>query len=99
MLKKLNSVQPLKRKRSLEIDLSTEEISDSDDIESSTRAGHQTVNQSFFSPKPTVNQEIIDMLPRTQKSEELYRSHWMYDVDIGGQAALFDSLSALLQYF
>ena len=75
-----------------------EETSDSDDSESSTTAGHdQTVDQNSL-PKPTIIQEIIDLLACVEKSEELYRSHWIYGVDTGGQAAFIDIAPALLRY-
>ena len=71
------------------LDKSVDQMSDSDDLESSTRAGHdQTVDQSSSS-KPTITQEIIDLLSHVQTSEELYQSHWIYGVDTGGQAAFF----------
>ena len=75
-----------------------EETSDSDDSESSTTAGHdQTVDQNSL-PKPTIIQEIIDLLACVEKSEELYRSHWIYGVDTGGQAAFIDIAPTLLRY-
>ena len=75
-----------------------EETSDSDNSESSTTVGHdQTVDQNSL-PKPTIIQEIIDLLPHVKKSEEFYRSHWIYGVDTGGQAAFIDIAPALLRY-
>ena len=75
-----------------------EETSDSDDSESSTTAGHdQTVDQNSL-PKPTIIQEIIDLLACVEKSEELYQSHWIYGVDTGGQAAFIDIAPTLLRY-
>ena len=65
-----------------------EETSDSDDSESSTTTGHD----------PFITQEIVDLLPHVEKSEELYRSHWIYGVDTGGQAAFIDIAPALLRY-
>ena len=95
-----HSVRPHKPKESLEesVDHPTEETSDSDDFESSTIAGHQTVDQSSSFSKPTVTQEIIKLLPHAQKSEELYQSHWIYGVDTGGQAAFLDIAPILLRY-
>ena len=95
-----HSIRPHKPKKSLEesIDHSTEETSDSDNFESSTIAGHQTVDQSFSFPKPAVIQEIIKLLPQVQRSEELYQSHWIYGVDTGGQAAFLDIAPILLRY-
>ena len=75
-----------------------EETSDSDNSESSTTAGHdQTVDQNSL-PEPTIIQEIIDLLACVEKSEELYRSHWIYGVDTGGQAAFIDIAPTLLRY-
>ena len=46
-----------------------EQTSDSEDSESLTTAGHdQTVDQSSL-VKPTITQEIIDLLPHVEKSE------------------------------
>ena len=75
-----------------------EETSDSNDSKSSTTAGHdQTVDQNSL-PKPTIIQEIVDLLACVEKSEELYRSHWIYGVDTGGQAAFIDIAPTLLRY-
>ena len=71
------------------VDHSTEETSDGDNFKSSTTAGHQMVDQSTSFPKPTVTQEIVDLLSHVEKSEELYQSHWIYGVDTGGQTAHF----------
>ena len=64
------------------------ETSDSDNSESSTRAGYD----------PIIPQEIVDRLPGAEKSEELYQSHWIYGVDTGGQDAFIDIAPALLRY-
>ena len=95
-----HSIRPIKPKESLEesVDHPTEETSDSNDFESSTIAGHQTVDQSSSFSKPTVTQEIIKLLPHAQKSEELYQSHWIYGVDTGGQSAFLDIAPILLRY-
>ena len=65
-----------------------EETSDSDDSESSTTTGHD----------PIITQEIVDLLPHVEKSEELYQSHWIYGVDTGGQAVFIDIAPTLLRY-
>ena len=65
-----------------------EKTSDSDDSESLTTVGHD----------PIIIQEIVDLLSRVEKSEELYQSHWIYGVDTGGQAAFIDIAPALLRY-
>ena len=64
-----------------------EETSDSNDSESSTTTGHD----------PTVTQEIVDLLSHVEKSEELYKAHWIYGVDTGGQAAFIDIAPILLR--
>ena len=75
-----------------------DETLDSDISDSSTTAGHdQTVDQNGLS-KPTIIQKIIDLLTHVEKSEELYRSHWIYGVDTGGQAAFIDIAPTLLRY-
>ena len=45
-----------------------------------------------------VSQEIIDLLPRVRNSKELYKAHWIYGVDTGGQAAFLDVAPILLRY-
>ena len=75
-----------------------EEIFNSDDSESTTTTGHdKTIDQSSLL-KPTITQEIIDLLASVEKSEELYQTHWIYGVDTGGQAAFVDIAPALLRY-
>ena len=75
-----------------------EETLDSDISDSSTTAGHdQTVDQNGLS-KPTIIQKIIDLLTHVEKSEEFYRSHWIYGVDTGGQVAFIDIAPTLLRY-
>ena len=76
-----------------------EETTDSSDSELLiVKVCDQTVDQSSSFPEYTVTQEIIELLPHAQKSEELYRSHWIYCVDTGGQAAFLDIAPALLRY-
>ena len=58
----------------------------------------QTIDQSSLL-KATITQKIIDLLPHLEKSEELYRSHWIYGVDTGGQAAFIDIAPILLRYY
>ena len=48
--------------------------------------------------KSDVSQEIIDLLPHVQNSKELYKAHWIYGVDTGGQAAFLDIAPILLRY-
>ena len=45
-----------------------------------------------------ISQEIVSLLPHVEKSELLYKSHWIYGVDTGGQAAFLDIAPALLRY-
>ena len=73
------------------------ELSGSNGSESLTTAGHeQTVDQNSLS-KSTVIQEIMDILTFVNTSEELYRTHWIYGVDTGGQAAFIDIAPVLLR--
>ena len=65
-----------------------EETADSHDLESSTTKRHDAI----------VTQEIVDLLPHVDKSEELYQSHWIYGINSGGLAAFIDIAPALLQY-
>ena len=87
-----HSIRPHQSIESLEE--SVDHQTDSENFESSTTLRHQS--SSF--PEPTITQEIIDLLPQTQKSEELYQSHWIYGIDTGGQAAFIDIAPALLRY-
>ena len=48
--------------------------------------------------KSDISQEIIDLLPHVQNSKELYKTHWIYGVDTGGQAAFLDIAPILLRY-
>ena len=94
-----HSIRPHKQESLQEsFDHIAEETSDSDDFESSTKVQLQTVDQSSSFPEPTVTQEIIELLPHAQKSDELYQSHWIYGVDTGGQATFINIAPALLQY-
>ena len=49
-------------------------------------------------PKSDVSQHIIKLLDHVQESKELYKAHWIYGIDTGGQAAFIDIAPALLQY-
>ena len=60
-------------------------------------AEHQRLGQSSL-PKPTVTQEIVDLLPQVKKSKELHQAHWIYGIDTGGQYAILDIAPALLRY-
>ena len=73
-----------------------EETSDSDDLESSNTVEHDRIFDKTSLPKPTVTQDIIDLLPHVKKSEELYKAHWIYGVDTGGQAAFLNIAPSLL---
>ena len=42
--------------------------------------------------------DISQLLPTVKKSNELYRAHWIYVVNSGGQAAFLDIAPALLRY-
>ena len=49
-------------------------------------------------PKSDVSQHIIKLLDHVQESKELYKAHWIYGIDTGGQAAFIDIAPALLRY-
>ena len=75
-----------------------QETTGSSDSKSATStAEHQVLGQTFL-PKSTVTQEIIGLLPQVKKSEELYKTHWIYGIDTGGQYAFLDIAPALLRY-
>ena len=42
--------------------------------------------------------EIVELLPKVEKSNELFQMHWIYATDSGGQAAFLDIAPALLHY-
>ena len=46
----------------------------------------------------TLNKEFLQLITKVQKSDELYNTHMMYGVDLGGQAAFLDIAPALLHY-
>ena len=47
--------------------------------------------------KSDICQEIIKWLPHVQESKELYKAHWIYGVDTGGQAPFLDMSPVLLR--
>ena len=46
----------------------------------------------------TLNEELLQLITEVKKSDELYNTHMMYGVDLGGQAAFLDIAPALLHY-
>ena len=62
----------------------------------------QTVSQSSeslsLSVHCTVKNEILLKLRSVQESPQLFKSHWIYAVDSGGQSAFIDIAPALLRY-
>ena len=62
----------------------------------------QTISQSSESLSPsvhcTVKNEILLKLHSVQESPQLFKSHWIYAVDSGGQSAFIDIAPALLRY-
>ena len=62
----------------------------------------QTVSQSSESLSPsvhcTVKNKILLKLHSVQESSQLFKSHWIYVVDSGGQSAFIDIAPALLHY-
>ena len=49
-------------------------------------------------PKSDVCDQIIKSLDHVQESKELYKVHWIYGIDTGGQAAFIDIAPVLLRY-
>ena len=49
-------------------------------------------------PKSNVCDQIIKLLDHVQESKELYKAHWIYGIDTGGQAAFIDIAPLLLRY-
>ena len=62
----------------------------------------QSVSQSSQSLPPvvhcTVKNEILLKLRSIKESPQLFKSHWIYAVDSGGQSAFLDIAPALLRY-
>ena len=48
--------------------------------------------------KSDILQQIINWLDYVQESKELYKAHWIYGIDTGGQAAFIDIAPILLRY-
>ena len=67
--------------------------SSDDDGTSKESKAASSVSQSFSAAAT----EIAKIMPRVEKSPELYQSHWVYAVDSGGQAAFLDISPALLR--
>ena len=52
-----------------------------------------------LSTDPSIlNKELLRLITAVKKSDELYNTHMMYGVDLGGQAAFLDIAPALLRY-
>ena len=49
-------------------------------------------------PSSTAREEVAQLLPTASKSNELYKTHWIYAIDSGGQAAFLDIAPVLLRY-
>ena len=49
-------------------------------------------------PMSHANMELLELLYSVQQSEELYKCHWIYVTDSGGQAAFLDIAPALMRY-
>ena len=76
-----------------------EEDDDDDTSLSSGVAGMaQNVSTSSFPITSPAQNEIVELLPTVQKSNELFQMHWIYATDSGGQAAFLDIAPALLRY-
>ena len=55
-------------------------------------------SESVSTDPSTVNEELLQLITEVKKSDELYNTHMMYGVDLGGQAAFLDIAPALLHY-
>ena len=58
----------------------------------------KTPHDSLPTDPSTVNKELLQLITEVKKSDELYNTHMMYGVDLGGQAAFLDIAPALLCY-
>ena len=58
----------------------------------------KTPHDSLPTDPSTVNKELLQLITEVKKSDELYNTHMMYGVDLGGQAAFLDIAPALLRY-
>ena len=55
-------------------------------------------HDSLSTDTSTLNEELLQLITEVKKSDELYNTHMMYGVDLGGQAAFLDIAPALLRY-
>ena len=55
-------------------------------------------HDSLSTDPSTLNEELLQLITQVKKSDELYNTHMMYGVDLGGQAAFLDIAPALLHY-
>ena len=55
-------------------------------------------HDSLSTNPSTLNEELLQLITEVKKSDELYNTHMMYGVDLGGQAAFLDIAPALLHY-
>ena len=55
-------------------------------------------SESLSTDSTTLNKELLQLITEVKKSDELYNTHMMYGVDLGGQAAFLDIAPALLRY-
>ena len=55
-------------------------------------------SESLSTDPFTLNEELLQLITEIEKSDELYNTHMMYCIDLGGQAAFLDIAPALLRY-
>ena len=55
-------------------------------------------HDSLSADPSTLNEELLQLITEVKKSDQLYSTHMMYGVDLGGQAAFLDIAPALLRY-
>ena len=85
----------LESQQSIEHPVATESHQPLQDIDTNNSKLTPTIEDGT---KSNVSQQIIELLPHVQVSKELYKAHWIYGIDTGGQAAFIDISPALLRY-
>ena len=55
-------------------------------------------SESLSTDSTTLNEELLQLITEVKKFDELYNTHRMYGVDLGGQAAFLDIAPTLLRY-
>ena len=107
---KIKFIQALKhgvRSRISEAELPPELLEDqlhirksNTDIESVKPSQITSLSAPMTKPQHSIStyDELLELLSKVEKSDELYNAHMMYGLDSGGQAAFLDIAPALLRY-